>query len=323
VILLASVLFTNAIEVLGKRLGASEGVVGSILAAVGTAMPETVIPLIAIFWVGDIQAKDVAVGAIAGAPFMLATLAFFVTGAAVAVYGFTGRRERGVNADLRGFKRDLSFFVVLYAAALSTTFVHVFALRVAVAACLAASYVVYVKVTVSAEALSLGDVEKLYFARVTRLGESTTLTCVQLAASLAVMMLGGHMFVVEVEQLACLAGVSPLVLSLILAPVATELPEKFNSVIWVGRGKDTLALGNITGAMVFQCSFPVAIGIVWTPWNLLENKGVTFSSGVLALSSALGVLAWVRLRGTLPRWVLMMGGVFYAAFIAFVLIHVR
>jgi cation:H+ antiporter len=131
------------------------------------------------------------------------------------------------------------------------------------------------------------------------------------------------MFVVEVEQLACLAGVSPLVLSLILAPVATELPEKFNSVIWVGRGKDTLALGNITGAMVFQCSFPVAIGIVWTPWNLLENKGVTFSSGVLALSSALGVLAWVRLRGTLPRWVLMMGGVFYAAFIAFVLIHVR
>ena len=32
--------------------------------------------------------------------------------------------------------------------------------------------------------------------------------------------------------------------------IATELPENVNSVLWIRRRKDTLAMGNITGAMV-------------------------------------------------------------------------
>ena len=52
------------------------------------------------------------------------------------------------------------------------------------------------------------------------------------------------------------------VLALVLAPLATELPEKFNSLIWVRQNKDTLAMGNITGAMVFQSCIPTAIGII-------------------------------------------------------------
>ena len=47
VILLGSKIFTNGIEWLGTRLNLAEGVVGSVLAAVGTALPETMIPLIA------------------------------------------------------------------------------------------------------------------------------------------------------------------------------------------------------------------------------------------------------------------------------------
>ena len=38
-----------------------------------------------------------------------------------------------------------------------------------------------------------------------------------------------------------------MLLALVIAPIATELPEKFNSLIWVRQGKDTLAMGNITG----------------------------------------------------------------------------
>src|SRR5665647_3849985 len=36
-------------------------------------------------------------------------------------------------------------------------------------------------------------------------------------------------------------------------------------VNWVRQEKDTLALGNITGAMVFQTCIPVAFGIAFTP----------------------------------------------------------
>ena len=49
VILVAAEIFTNALEHLGEKLRISEGVTGSIFAAVGTALPETLVPLLAIF----------------------------------------------------------------------------------------------------------------------------------------------------------------------------------------------------------------------------------------------------------------------------------
>ena len=323
-ILLASVIFTNAIEVLGQRLGMHQGAVGSILAAVGTALPETVIPLIAILWIRDEQAKQVAVGAIAGAPFMLSTLAFFVTGAAVLGYAGLGRRARVMDADVRVVARDLTFFLVLYGAAILTTFVHDrMAVRIPIAIGLVAAYLVYLKVTLSSKAEEMADVERLYLCRLVRAGPSAALTAVQLGVALAVMVGGGHMFVGYVETVSTELGISALVLSLIITPVATELPEKFNSVIWVGRNKDTLAIGNITGAMVFQCSFPVAFGVVGTPWDLLADHGVTLVSALLAMTSAAIALVWVKARRTLNPFALLVGGALYAVFLTYLLTHMR
>ncbi|MDQ3238452.1 MAG: sodium:calcium antiporter, partial [Actinomycetota bacterium] len=48
VIVAAAALFTNAVEILGNRLNLGQGAVGSILAAVGTALPETMIPVVAV-----------------------------------------------------------------------------------------------------------------------------------------------------------------------------------------------------------------------------------------------------------------------------------
>ena len=48
VILIGAELFTNGIEWVGRKLDLAEGAVGSVLAAVGTALPETMIPIIAI-----------------------------------------------------------------------------------------------------------------------------------------------------------------------------------------------------------------------------------------------------------------------------------
>ena len=83
IILIGAELFTNGIEWFGRKLQLAEGAVGSVLAAVGTALPETLIPIIAIGFAGGGAATDaVGVGAILGAPFMLSTLAMFVTGVA-------------------------------------------------------------------------------------------------------------------------------------------------------------------------------------------------------------------------------------------------
>ena len=74
----------------------------------------------------------------------------------------------------------------------------------------------------------------------------------QVVLALGLIIAGAQVFVGAVEHLSMVVGLDPTILALIIAPIATELPEKFNSVLWVRNGKDTLAMGNITGAMVFQ-----------------------------------------------------------------------
>ena len=100
---------------------------------------------------------------------------------------------------------------------------------------------------------------------------------------------GAHLFVEELLHIAESIGVEALVLALILAPLATELPEKVNSFFWVREGKDALALGNITGAMVFQSTIPVGIGLLFTDWALSGNAilsiGLGVAGGLLAYES--------------------------------------
>src|SRR5262245_13288393 len=95
VILLGCDIFTNSIEWLGKKLDLNEGVLGSVFAAVGTALPETLIPIVAVVLgstASDSHAHDVSLGAIVGAPFMLATVAMLVTGTAIYIFSGRGRR---------------------------------------------------------------------------------------------------------------------------------------------------------------------------------------------------------------------------------------
>src|SRR5574342_1352991 len=85
-------LFTNGVEWIGEGFGLSEGVVGSVLAAVGTALPETILPIIAIVS-GHAAGEEIGTGAILGAPFMLTTLAMFVIAVAVLIYARTNGRS--------------------------------------------------------------------------------------------------------------------------------------------------------------------------------------------------------------------------------------
>src|SRR5688572_32744876 len=111
VILFGAELFTNGIEWFGRKLELAEGAVGSVLAAVGTALPETMIPIIAILFGGGSEASHgVGVGAILGAPFMLSTLAMFVTGVAVLIVA--RRRITGdvMPVDTHVLAHDMRYF---------------------------------------------------------------------------------------------------------------------------------------------------------------------------------------------------------------------
>jgi len=320
-ILFASLAFTNGIELLGARLKLHQGATGSLLAAVGTALPETIIPIIAITVYHTNAAKQVGIGAIAGAPFMLATLAFFVTGVSVFVYAAFGKRKLVMHTDHRVIGRDLSFFLFLYGAAVLTTFAHgYYPLRLLVAIVLLFSYIWYARRTILAEGLQHGELDPLHLARLLRTGNHTLLIAAQVVASLALMVWGADLFVRYVGRLSLALGMSPLILSMIITPIATELPEKLNSVIWTGQRKDTLALSNITGAMVFQSSFPVVFGLLFTPWDL---RGAPMVSAAMALAGAGLVLTWIRIKHALNPYVLLVGGPLYAVFVAYICLHAQ
>lgn len=315
-ILLASVLFTNGIELLGHRLKLHQSAVGSILAAVGTALPETVIPIIAIVFIRDAAAMDVGIGAIAGAPFMLATLGLFITGAAVIVFSLLGRRSLEVRVTPDAVARDLTFFVVFYGAAVLSTFIPIYALRVVIALALLGSYAFYLRRTICAEGEALELPDLLWLTRVFKVPHRTGWVVTQVVGSLVLMIAGAHVFVGAVERIAEHLGLAALLVSIILTPIATELPEKLNSILWVRRNKDMLALGNMTGAMVFQSCFPVVFGMIFTRWDL---RGVTMVSALIALAMGLFILGWVKVRKSLSPWPLLAGGLMYGVFIAYLL----
>ena len=317
IILFGAEAFTNALEHLGARLKISEGVTGSIFAAVGTALPETMVPVIAVLANTAENAhigEEVSVGAILGAPMMLSTLTLFL----MAVFA---AHKRGWSGEFRpertGLTRDLTWFLAAFGLSAIAIFVPHQAVitRGLFAFALVLMYFVYLMLTIRASAKLVVDGHgteadhPLYVSRV-GLPENLATIIFQLGIGLLLIVLGAKGFVLGVEELSAWIGVSVLVLSLLIVPVATELPEKVNSILWIRRRRDTLAFGNITGAMVFQGSLLPALGIMLTPWE--PRPEVLLGMGITLVASI--YLFLMLRRGHLRPWHLVFNGLCYLAF---------
>ena len=292
VILVGAEAFTNALEHLGDRLGISEGVTGSIFAAVGTALPEAMVPIVAIFSTATSGApaqlgEEVGVGAILGAPMMLSTLTLFI----MALFVSPQRGWRGaLTPEPTGLRRDLRWFLISFGLSAVALFVphHITLARIGIGMALVTLYFLYVMVTLraSADLVAEGhgtEAEHALYLSKTSLPTNMPVILIQLALGLGMIVFGANLFVDGIEGLSHWLDISALILSLLIIPVATELPEKINSILWIRRRKDTLAFGNITGALVFQGSLLPAIGVLLTPWSpsppVLLGAGLTLLAG--------------------------------------------
>src|SRR4029453_13702536 len=95
---------------------------------------------------------------------------------------------------------------------------------------------------------------------------TTTAVVTQTLVTLVVVFAASQLFVQQLEWAGPALGLPPVVVALLLSPIATELPETMNAIIWVGQGKAELALANISGSMMIQATVPTAIGLFFTPW---------------------------------------------------------
>jgi cation:H+ antiporter len=338
-ILVGAEFFTNGIEWLGIKLGMSEGATGSILAALGTATPETTIPIIAILFTNTADSDEIGVGAILGAPFMLGTLVMLLIG--VTAYVLRVRRKRTtLRVDADHASRDLGFFLVLYtiAVVLAVLPKDLHFVKGYVGWIFLPAYFVYLWFVLrtpkkpsdldreeQAEEKEAFD-ELTVAAYLRRAGVALrpsapplSLVLGQTLVSFAGIVLGARLFANFVEDFSHAMGFDTLLVALVLAPLATELPEAANSLIWTKDGKDVIALGNVAGAMVFQSTIPVTIGVLLTPW-VLGPYGTL--AAVFALLSGLLIYVQIRLRAkenALPLSSLMLGGSLYVVFLGYVL----
>ena len=290
----ACALFTNAIEWLGKRLNLSEGAVGSVLAAIGTTLPETSIPIVAIFFGATREEAEVGLGAILGAPFMLSTLVVPMLALLLLTYARLGKRGHTFRLNYKDVTIDLTCFGLAYTVALACAFVPSRALHIIAAASLLSLYGYYVKLKFSDdESGEPSELGPLVFSKHSA-KPSYAIIALQAVVGLAGLALGAHLFVTAADATAQLFAISPLILALLIAPLATELPEMSNSFLWLYQKKDRLAVGNVTGAMVFQGTVPVSVGLLGTEWTLAPSARVTMVLAVVAAGSLLLQAAWSR-----------------------------
>ena len=336
-ILVSCELFTNGVEWAGVRFNLSEGAVGSVLAAVGTALPETMVPLIAILFhpSANNDGVEIGVGAIMGSPFMIGTLALFVCGLALIIF----RRHRGsaaMHVDGSLIRRDLAFFLLAYslAAIVALLPVEIRWARILLGFSLIPLYCIYIWYTLKTGAVSEEAPEQLYcYHFIKRMAGAKTektrqddpptwLILAQVLFAIVGIIIGASIFVEQIREIAASLQVSPLILALLIAPLATELPEMYNSFTWVRNGRDIYAIGNLTGAMVFQSCIPVTIGLLLTPWHI--NIGEphqalqAVSMGIALLSAA--VLFTCSSRKPLRCSNMLFGGLLYAFFIVMVVL---
>ena len=126
IILISAELFTNGVEWFGRRYDLGEGAVGSILAAVGTALPETLVPIIAIvFTGGDRRRRTSASAPSSGRRSCCPRWRWSSPAAAVVVFAWMGRRSCDVRINESVMRRDLSHFLIAYALAMGAGLIHV------------------------------------------------------------------------------------------------------------------------------------------------------------------------------------------------------
>ncbi len=317
-IYLACEYFVNGIEWLGRRLNLGATAVGSVLAAFGTALPESAVTFMAVVFGTTPEQKDLGVGAAMGGPLVLATLAYAMVGFALFLSRERLARDSNkVRVDHVRMQRDQAAFLAVFVVKVALGLVA-FAIKPLLGVLFLIAYAVYVWREIR-DADTAPDEEELEPLKLRPSIVEPSLAWAGLQAALALVVIGfaSHVFVAQLEAIGVALSWPPHLVALLLSPVATELPETMNALIWVRQGKERLALANISGAMMIQATIPSALGIFFTPWYF---DGPLLASGVITTVAI--VFLWLMFRrGHVDGRALIAVSSLYGVFALFVIAH--
>jgi cation:H+ antiporter len=305
-IYLACEVFVNGVEWVGRKYRFGEKATGTILAAAGTALPESVVTFVAVVFGVTVAQKQIGVGAALGGPLALSTLAYAVVGIVLLMVGKQRANLAALKDEDGHLSRDQAWFLVIFLAKIGLGLVA-FAIKPWLGLLFLAAYGAYFWKEMRGDAeAGEEDLEPLKIAP--KLTDPPAhLAVLQTVSALVVIFICSKLFVGQLDVLGPKLGMSPQLTALLFSPIATELPEILNAVIWVRQGKTRLALCNISGAMMIQATVPSAFGILFTPWRF---EGTLIAAGaVTAVAIAVLFLAF-RFKRATPGFLAAMAGLY-------------
>jgi cation:H+ antiporter len=311
VIYLACEFFVNGVEWVGQKMNFGSKATGTILAAFGTALPESIVTLIAVAFGATAASKELGIGAALGGPLALSTIAYATVGLTLMACGRRLTPSVALRNDLRHLSRDQAWFLVVFAAKIALG-LFVFAWKPWLGIAFLAAYALYVRQEMQAEGDEEGEELEPLKIQPRRGEPSGTMAAVQTLGALVVIFFASRSFVGQLELLGPALGLKPQLLALLLSPIATELPETMNAIIWVRQGKYRLALANITGAMMIQATIPTAFGLFFTPWHLSAPLLIAAAATMVSIA----VMFALFRRGSITRGALASMALLYIAFAA-------
>lgn len=311
VIFLACEAFVNGVEWVGRTGGVGRTATGTILAAFGTALPESVVTFVATAF-GHVDAeRELGVGAALGGPLVLSTVAYATVGLSLMALRRSLPRTGPVAREFARLSRDQGWFLVIFVTKLAVGLV-MFPGKAWLGAAFLAAYGLYFWREVSRDETGEAEeaLEPLLLARRSAGDPPLGLSLLQTLLALAVIFAASRVFVARLGDVGPMLGLRPQLVALLLSPIATELPETMNALIWVRQGKYRLALANISGAMMIQATVPTAFGLFYTPWRL--EPPLILGGGITAL--AVAVMFILFRRGVISRGLLASMALFYLGF---------
>ncbi len=312
IILIACEFFSNSAAWAIKKYSLGRGPAGRILSVMATALPETIIPLTALLLIPGRSGAEMAQGAILGAPLMLSTLAFGITGITAAVLSLKDKtRGAVIGSGHTALLRGLLFFTVTFTLAIIFSWFHP-AAKKAAAVVFLVIYAYYLHLCAADKVVDAENQDGLYFSP--GANPAVQLVVFQLAAAAGGIVLGAGIFVDTLKYFSAEFRIDAFLLALFAAPFITEFPDSLNIVSRLKQKKDDAALSGIAGALVFQSCVVVFAGLVATPWDLSNTAKV---SALIAIVSAAYLAAYIKIFKKLHAAALIVPFLFYILFILF------
>lgn len=258
-LLVSSLILTVTIEEIGRRGKFSERFTGAIISPVFTAMPELVVIIVALVLVGKGSGSEIATGTIIGEPFMVSAIGFPIV--ALTLLAASRRRKNDEINPL--LSKTLIYMGLIFPIMLIPFFFNLLAVRVVVAVILVLLYVVFFRLVGRKESFE----EEATEIRI----RNGALLAIMVLAGIAFLLAGSTVLVRGINNLYLQTGINQELITILLVPIGTIVPETMNSVLWAARGKTSLAIGAMAGEEMYFATFFPALGILASRWYITTN----------------------------------------------------